>query len=528
LVQHSISSSNDEIAKDILDKAFNEFEQRFDPLYGGFNNAPKFPTPHNFYFLLRYWKRTGSSNALEMVEKTLTEMRKGGIYDHIGFGFHRYSTDTEWLVPHFEKMLYDQALLAAAYTETYLATKNNLYKRTAEEILEYVSRDMTSPDGGFYSAEDADSEGVEGKFYLWTQGEIKNLLNEDTDIFIKSYNVNKNGNWTDPVHESSDATNIIYLEKSYDELADELNISADMLEQKLEIFRELLFHYREKRIHPYKDDKILTDWNSLMISAYAKASQAFDESKYTAAAEKAARFILDKLRKKDGRLLHRFRDGDAGLPAHVDDYAFFIAALIDLYETTFNPEYLKTALMLNDDLILHFWDEKNSAFFFIANDTEELIARQKDIYDGALPSGNSVAILNLLRLSGLTGNLYLKEKAYGIIRAFAKNINTSPSAFSHALTAIDFTVGPAYEIVITGKKAEPVTIDMISFLRQNFLPNKVIILNDPDSSSILKEISPFSTGHKTDDNMTAAVVCENFRCNLPVSSRSDLEKLLSK
>ncbi len=343
-----------------------------------------------------------------MVEKTLTQMRLGGIYDQIGFGYHRYSTDQQWLVPHFEKMLYDQALISNAYVELYQITKNEFYKKTAEEIFEYALRDMTDSTGGFYSAEDADSEGEEGRFYLWTKDELQQLLNEDAEFFIERFHIEKDGNWIDSVHGGLNGTNIPHLQNK---------LKADD-EIKYEKIRDRLFNEREKRIHPYKDDKILTDWNSLMISSLCKAAQTFNENKYYQAAKNSTEFILSKLRDNEGSLLHRFREGEAGIISNLDDYAFFIQALIDLYETEFDIKYLKTAIELNEYLIKHFWDNENGGFFFTSDEAEKLIVRQKDLYDGAIPSGNSVAALNLLRLARITGNTELEIKASLIGKVF--------------------------------------------------------------------------------------------------------------
>ena len=298
VAQNSTLPAGDFLNDEILEKAFTDFQKRFDEENGGFGNAPKFPTPHNFFFLLRYWKKSGDNSALEMVKKTLIEMRKGGIYDHVGFGFHRYSTDSHWLVPHFEKMLYDQALLATAYIETYQATKEEIFKSTAEEILKYVMRDMTSPEGGFYSAEDADSEGEEGKFYLWDEEELRNILGEDSDLIIKIFNCEKDGNWVDPTIGGAPGTNILHLGKSYEEFAKENELKTNELQNKIDRARNKLFEVRKKRIHPYKDDKILTDWNGLMISAFAKAAQAFGEKKYVEIAEKTAGVYFSKIKNK--------------------------------------------------------------------------------------------------------------------------------------------------------------------------------------------------------------------------------------
>jgi uncharacterized protein YyaL (SSP411 family) len=523
--QNVISDSN-EIDESILDEAFNELNKRYDEANGGFGSAPKFPSPHNLLFQLRYWKRKDEPKALEMVEKTLTEMRRGGIYDHIGFGFARYSTDQHWLVPHFEKMLYDQAMLVMAYTETYLATKNKFYKETAKEILEYVLRDMTHPEGGFYSAEDADSEGEEGKFYLWDADELRGVLEKDeSDFAIKVFNTADDGNWIDESKGMMPGTNILHLKKSNKELADELNITEDDFSKKLKSIRKKLFNYREKRIHPHKDDKILTDWNGLMISALAKASQAFDDSSYSEAAEKSYMFIEKHLTTQDGRLIHRFRDGESGLPAHIDDYAFLINALIDLYESTFKIKYLNRAVELNEVLMQEFWDDKNGGFYFTSSSTEELIARQKDVYDGAIPSGNSIALLNLIRLSRFTSNIYFQKKASLLVKYFSGYISRSPSAFCMFMCGLDFLFSPSTEIAIVSEKIEELTSRGLRFIRSIFNPNKIVILKfsaDNDVSDLLS----FTNDMKMKDNIATFFVCRDYSCNQPVNTIAELEKLL--
>ncbi|HVO73698.1 MAG TPA: thioredoxin domain-containing protein, partial [Ignavibacteriaceae bacterium] len=400
------------LTEDILDEAYKDLEKRFDPQFGGFADAPKFPTPHNLLFLLRYFKRRSQPKALEMAEKTLREMRKGGIFDQIGFGFHRYSTDREWLVPHFEKMLYDQALIAEACIEAYQLTKKDIYKKITEEIFEYVLRDMTSPDGGFYSAEDADSEGEEGKFYLWKYDQLKEILNGNAELILQIFNVKPQGNWFDPVHGGYNGTNILRLQKGLDELAKESGLSADILIKKINSAREKIFQHRKQRVHPFKDDKILTDWNSLMISAFAKASAAFNNAYYLNAGENAASFIFNNLFDSKGLLLHRYRQDNSAIIANADDYAFFIASLIDLYEASFNTYYLKKALELTKQMLEHYWDNVYGGFFFTPDFAmEQQIVRNKEVYDGAVPSGNSVALLNLLKLGRITADPQLEEKA---------------------------------------------------------------------------------------------------------------------
>jgi uncharacterized protein YyaL (SSP411 family) len=471
----------EELGEPILHLAYEQLSARLDEHYGGFSVAPKFPTAHNLLFLLRYWKRSGDNKALKMVEKTLQAMRRGGIFDHIGFGFHRYSTDAQWLVPHFEKMLYDQAMLAMAYTEMYQATAEEEYAQTAREVFTYVLRDMTAAGGGFYSAEDADSEGEEGKFYLWTCDEIRRVLNPDeADLFIKAFDIKDNGNFTDEVAGRKTGRNIPHLVKSFAEISSELNEPIPEIQKHLESMRQKLFKYRDKRVHPQKDDKILTDWNGLMVAALAKGARVFNEPSYANAAKRTVDFILSNMVTHNGRLLHRYRDSEAALPAHIDDYAFLIWGMLELYETTLDPYYLIKAMELNQHLIEHFWDDKNGGFYFTAEDGENLPVRQKEIYDGAIPSGNSVAMLNLLRLGRLSANPDLEQKAAQVGQAFFESVRQSPSAYTQLMTAIDFAVGPSYEIAIIGDPAADDTRGMLRAINLRFMPNKVLILLSPE------------------------------------------------
>jgi uncharacterized protein YyaL (SSP411 family) len=511
-----------------LDDAYQQLAERFDERFGGFSKAPKFPTPHSLYFLLRYWKRTNNQKALQMLDKTLQEMRQGGIYDHVGFGFHRYSTDQEWLVPHFEKMLYDQAMLAMAYVEAYQAMGNEEYKKTAEEIFTYVLRDMTASSGGFYSAEDADSEGVEGKFYVWTEAEIRKVLTKkEADFFIKLFNVEKGGNFLEEATGKETGANIMHLKKSLSEMALDLKMSEQNLQDQLESAREKLFTDREKRIHPHKDDKVLTDWNGLMIAALAKGSRAFGEPRYTEAAEKAIRFILDQMRQPNGRLLHRYRDGQAGITANVDDYAFLIWGLIELYEATFDASYLETAVKLNEDMLKHFWDDKLGGLFFTPDDGEVLIVRKKEIYDGAVPSGNAVAMLNLLRLARYTANTFLEERAMEIGRAFSKAMNQFPSGYTQFLVAVDFGIGPSYEVVIVGKSEANDTKEMLKALRSRFIPNKVTVFRPTEiESPHIAELAEYVKYQVSLDGKATAYVCMNFACKEPTTKVDKMLELI--
>lgn len=516
------------IDESIFDIAFKDFEKKFDNNFGGFGTAPKFPSPHNLMFLLRYWKSKNNPKALEMVEKTLTNMRFGGIYDQIGFGFARYSTDKHWLVPHFEKMLYDQALLAIAYTETFLVTKNILYKKTAEEILEYVLRDMTHREGGFYSAEDADSEGEEGRFYLWDADELRSVLDKDeSDFAIKVFSVADAGNWVDEAQGKMLGTNILHLKKSYKEYANEFNLTEEDFLIKIKSIRKKLFNYREKKVHPSKDDKILTDWNGLMISAFAKAAQAFDDKRYYDAAVKSYSFIEKHLINKEGKLIHRFREGESGLPAHIDDYSFMINALIDLYETTFEIKYLKQAMQLNDILIKDFWDDKNGGFYFTSTEVENLLIRQKEIYDGAIPSGNSMALLNLLRLSRLTGNTIYEQRASELIDYFSSNIIKSPSVFSQFLIGLYFYFGSSEEIVISCDEIDGMVKKSLKYLQSIFKPNKTILLNISKQSKEINNFIPFVKDMKALNGNSTFYVCKNFICNQPVTTFEQFKKLVN-
>lgn len=515
--------------KDVLAQAYEELSQRFDPLRGGFSQAPKFPTPHNMLFLLRYWKRTGDVRSLEMVEKTLESMRLGGIYDHIGFGFHRYSTDSEWLVPHFEKMLYDQALLVMAFTEAYQATGKSHYAKTAAEILTYVLRDMTAPEGGFYSAEDADSEGVEGKFYVWNIGEIQRVLDPaEAALVTKAFNLKPEGNFNEEATGRLTGSNIPHWNKSSAEIAADLGTSAGDLENRLENARIKLFQARGQRVRPHKDDKILTDWNGLMIAALAKAAQTLNNREYSDAARKAADFVLTVMRNPSGGLLHRFRDGEAGLTAHVDDYAFFIWGLIELYEAVFDVRYLDAALELNQYLIEHFWDADMGGFYFTADDGEALLVRKKEIYDGASPSGNSVAALNLIRLGRMVADPELENKADRIARAFSGAIRQFPSAYTQMLLALEFAAGPSHEVVIAGIPDAQDTAEMLRVLREPYLPNKVVLMRPlNDDVAEIEHLAEFTKDHNSIDHQATAYVCVNYNCQLPTVDPHEMLALLN-
>lgn len=508
-----------------LNGAFIYFENNFDRRFAGFGRAPKFPTPHNLLFLLRYWKRTGNVLALDMVESTLRAMRQGGIFDHLGLGFHRYSTDPEWLIPHFEKMLYDQALLALVYAESFQATGIEFYRRAGKEIFSYVLRNMTDESGGFHSAEDADSEGREGKFYLWRQEEILLALSEkDAQLAIAIFNVKPEGNFLDPHSGDPTGENILHLSRPLADIAKELNLTEIELLKKLESIRKKLLAYRERRPRPHKDDKILSDWNGLMIAALASGSQAFDEPAYAAAAARAADFILNVLRSDEGRLLHRFREGYSGLLANLDDYAFLIWGLLELYEATFETKYLDEAIRLNDEMIELFWDFQEGGFFFTPKDAEDLPVRQKEIYDGAIPSGNSVAALNLMRLGRITGNITYERKASNMMSVFGGQVRQAPQAYTMLLSALNYTLGPSFEIVVVGNSQTADTEKMLKALHRAYLPNKVVVFRPAElEQPPIDNLAEFVREHKTIDNKATAYVCREYMCNMPTT---DIEEML--
>ncbi|MHB8995280.1 MAG: thioredoxin domain-containing protein [Armatimonadota bacterium] len=499
------------LSEDLLDEAYGELKQRYDENRGGFGRAPKFPTPHNLSFLLRYWKRTGEASALQMVEKTLQAMHRGGIWDQLGFGLHRYSTDAKWLVPHFEKMLYDQALLALACLETYQATADERYAQMAREIFTYVLRDMTIPEGGFYSAEDADSEGVEGKFYEWTEVELREALPAQlADLVVSAYGVKPEGNFHDEATGEATIANILHLSGE---------VSPEAREQ-LEQARSLLLTAREKRVRPGLDDKILTDWNGLMIAALARGAQVLAEPAYHDAAARAAIFILKEMVNEHGRLLHRYRAGEAAILAYVDDFAFLCWALIELYETDFSPRWLREALRLSEYMLKHFWDDESGGLYFSAEDNEQLMVRPKEVYDGAVLSGNSVAMLNLLRLARLTGRSELEDRAAELGAVFAADLRRAPSMHAQMLCAVDYALGPAAEVVLAGD-GEGLQ-QMLKALRSEFLPNTVVL----QVAEGLADLAPFAASHAAKDGGATAYVCRQQACAPPTAEVAEMMRLL--
>lgn len=503
------------VTKDLVNLAVSQLKQSFDHDYGGFGNEPKFPTPHNLLFLLAYSNLEADEQSLFMVENTLTNMYKGGIYDHIGYGFSRYSTDAKWLVPHFEKMLYDNALLATAYLESYQYTKNTLYKTIATQILEYVRREMTDREGGFYSAQDADSEGVEGKYYVFKPEEITEVLqNDDAGFFCNYFNITKEGNF-----EGSSIPNRIH--------ASELNPDNERVSRLC----NYIYRYRQNRYQLHKDDKILTSWNSLMISAFAKAAIILQQSQYADIAKWAVDFINTKLTDEEGQLYVRYRDGEAAHFGHLDDYAFFCQALLCVYDATFDIKYLKQAVDLVDKMLLEFWDDINEGFFLTGNKSEELIYRPKEVYDGATPSGNSVAGYVLQKIAHITANPKYQEYADKQLRFLAGQVKDNPAGFCYSQLAFLNALYPSKEIVcvVSNKQDNTTTAKTVKrnpqenpefdelkeYMATHYNPNMIVLVKTNENQEELHKIASYVKDYHSLDDKTTYYVCEDYRCLTP-------------
>lgn len=503
------------LTNDDIESCYNQLSKSFDPIYGGFGQAPKFPTPHHLTFLLRYYHQTKNERALDMVEKTLDGLASGGIYDHVGFGFSRYSTDDRYLVPHFEKMLYDNALLVIAYTEAYQVSKNPKYKQIVEEIFTYVLRDMQDPAGAFYSAEDADSEGVEGKFYVWTPIEVKEVLGEEIgELYCSVYDITESGNF-----EGLSIPNLI--DESVQSYAEKHQLDLRKLQSTFDSARKQLFSHRDMRIHPHKDDKILTSWNALMIVALAKASRVFDHEKYVQAAKQAIQFIEEKLI-IDGRVMVRYREGEVKQKGFIDEYAYLTWAYLELYETTLELSYLEKAKHTVNQMIQLFWDDTEGGFYFYGEDNEQLLIRPKEVYDGALPSGNSVAALQMLRLSRLTGDISFEDLVNQLLTAFASKVKQYSSGYTYLLQTVLLTQMKMKEVVVLIEQDSPI----IQALHHDFYPEVTYLVGK--SSDELSLFAPFTADYKKIDNRTTYYVCENFVCHQPVSDAEQAMKYMTE
>ena len=506
------------LTTEVMHNAYSQLATQFDHLNGGFGSAPKFPQPMTPEFLLRYHRHGFNARALEMVELTLQKMAYGGMYDQVGGGFHRYSTDAYWLVPHFEKMLYDNALLARLYLHAWQVTGNPLYRRITEETLDYVLREMTDPAGGFYSAQDADSEGVEGKFFVWTPDELRSLLGEDADLVMGYYGVTERGNF--------EGANILNVPRPPEEYASQRGVSEDDLSAAVQRARAVLLDVREQRIHPLLDDKVLTSWNGLMLRSFAESGAALGRPDYLDAASRNADFLLATMRGPDGRLLRTWRNGEAKLNGYLEDYACLADGLLSLHEATLEPRWLQEAVSLADEMNALFWDDPVGGFYDTGSDHETLVIRPRDVFDNAQPCGGSVAADVLLRLGVITGNDDYSSKGATPLRAMQQLLGRAPAATGHWLGALDFYVSLPREIVIVGPASDPATTSMLDEVSQRFMPNRVLVgVSDPANPPL--QDSPLLEQRVMQNGLPTAYVCENYACQLPVTEPAALAAQLA-
>jgi len=526
LRQLTVNSTGREMNPGIIKETYHKLRSTYDPSAGGFGNAPKFPTPQNVLFLLRYFIETADAESLKMVEHTLKSMRMGGIYDQIGFGFHRYSTDSHWRLPHFEKMLYDQALLIIVYNEAFQITRNVLYRDTVHEIITYVLRDMQSQEGVFYSAEDADSEGQEGKYYIWTEPEIRKILDPpEYDLIVRTFNIENDGNYEDEVSRARNGHNLLYRSHTDETLAREFGISIKAFNERLHAAREKMFAYRTERIRPQMDTKVLCDWNGLMIAALSKAARLFGDAKFKHAAMRAADFILANMRSSDGHLFHRYIDGEVAVTGFLDDYAFLIWGLTELYQSTFEPRYLKTALELSEKSCAIFGDEEHGAFFSTPADNE-LPVRSKKAYDGAIPSGNSIMAFNLIRLGRITGQHDLEDKASTIFDSFGNQIQNQPLSHIYMLAAFKQLLSPAPNIVIYGDKESDATMEMLRVIHNSRRVDSTTLMLPAGEEAETSYMKGFTKGLRPVDGRTTAYVCQGYKCDKPATDIKELARII--
>ena len=506
------------LTDDIIVQAVRELRKQFDDKYGGFGLQPKFPQPMTLEFLLRHYLRAENPAALEMVDLTLDSMARGGIYDQLGGGFHRYSTDTYWLVPHFEKMLYDNALLARLYLHAYQVTRNPAYRRIVEETLDYVVREMTSPEGGFYSAQDADSEGEEGKFFVWRPEEIIDVLGpEDGTLFNDFYGVTIHGNF--------EGRSILHVPTPLPDFARSAGMEQDALERRLQESKARLMERRLLRIAPERDDKVLTSWNGLMLAAFAEASIVLDRDDYRNVAITNGAFLLEKLVDESGRLLRTYKDGQAKLYAYLEDYAFLIDGLLLLHEATFGERWLEAAIELGRSMVGLFWDETSQQFYDTGSDHEALVIRPRDLTDNAAPAGSSMAANVLLRLAVLTGDSAYNSRAATSLRSAHAVMQRFPTAAGHWLGALDFYLSKTKEVAIVGDRDDDDTAELVHEVFRNYLPNRVFVGRLHDATADGSEL-PLLEGRTQINGHPTAYVCENYVCQLPVNDPAALAKQL--
>ena len=511
--------SREMLTSELLDASYRRIAATYDRLNGGFGSAPKFPPAMTLDFLLHTFHRTRASDALQMVRETATRMANGGMYDQLGGGFHRYSVDAKWLVPHFEKMLYDNALLSSLYLHLYQVTKNADARRIAAETLDYVVREMTDASGGFYSSQDADSEGHEGKFFVWSRQEILDALGKpDADLFCDYFNVTEEGNF--------EGRNILNVSRSLDDVAVSNKISIEQLRAVLAAGRQTLFDIRERRVKPGRDEKVLTAWNGLMLSSFAEAAAILEQTDYRRVAEANATFLLNHLQ-HDGLLLRTYKDGEAKLNAYLEDYACLIHGLISLYEATGTLKWIESAISLADRMIEEFWDDDSGGFFFTGKSHERLIVRSKEFLDNATPSGNSIATLSLLRLSLLTGNEDYRRLGTTVLRLLADQIHRYPSAFGLALAALDFYLDAPVEIALVGDEADARLSELLQAVWQTYVPNRVIALCT-EGHEKAADVIPLLSSRNTLESQPTAFICQNYICRAPAHRAAELLEQLAR
>ena len=515
-ISNVVDPHEHELTEELMTNAFQHYRSQFDSHYGGFGTAPKFPPSMGLPFLLRYWHHSGNADALEMVELTLEKMARGGMYDQLGGGFHRYSTDAHWLVPHFEKMLYDNAQLVVAYFEAYQATQKPFYRDIAVETLDYVLREMyDAENGGFYSTQDADSEGVEGKFFVWEPNDVEDIIGEENaEIFCEYYDITPQGNF--------EGENILHVQTPPDIFARKLQMDLGELETLLTDARQKLFEEREKRIKPGLDDKILTSWNGIMIRGMAMGYQLTGKPEYLEACEKSAEFVLTTLSQDNGLLLRTYRAGKSHLNAYLEDYSYFIAGLIALYEASFEPRWLTEAERLANIMIDQFEDDAGDGFFFTGKAHEVLIVQSKSAYDGATPSGASMAIHSLLRLAKHLDNPEFHDKAVETLKLYFHQMEAMPSGSGQLLCELAFLLSTPKEIAIIGKKGDPQTEAMLTALHGIYQPNKIVAASESADDQTL----PLLTGKTQVDNTATAYICENYACQAPTTDVETFVELL--
>jgi len=509
--------SNELLTAELLDVAYRGIVKSYDSTNGGFGGAPKFPPAMSLEFLLHTYYRTANQQALQIVEYTCRKMAQGGIYDQLGGGFHRYATDARWLVPHFEKMLYDNALLSSLYLHYYQVSQDPAARAVAEGILDYVVREMTHSSGGFYSTQDADSEGVEGKFFVWNKSEIEELLGErDAALFMAYYNVTESGNF--------EGENILNITRDLPAVAAAQQITEQQLADTLARSREILFAAREERVKPARDEKILTAWNGLMLASFAEAAAILNRPDYLDVARKNAQFVLNNLR-ADRLLLRTCKDGHAKLNAYLEDYAFFISGLVTLFETSGELQWLEEALDLTTIMIDEFWDDEEGGFFYTGRSHENLIVRSKDFFDNATPSGNSVAAEVLLRIGLLTDNPDFQRRAGTILRLMASTVQRYPSGFGRLLCAFDFHLGTPKEIALVGDMDKAGTHALLAEVWSRYLPNKVVAPISP-ANTRAGELIPLVRERPQIDGKATVYLCEHYACQTPTTDPKELASQL--